>query len=87
MPFERVLRVARRRAGLRLRTSEDVCAWRLFGAPDALEPSMGAYMDAARWASDELDRVERRMQSYIRPVQRRAPVALMNFREGSPHLA
>ena len=60
--------------------------WRRVAA-DPLEPSMGAYMDAARWASDELDRVERRMQSYIRPVQRRAPVALMNFREGSPHLA
>jgi hypothetical protein len=34
--------------------------------------SLVAYMDAARWASDEIDRVERRMQSYIRPVQRRA---------------
>jgi len=37
---------------------------------DALEPSLVAYMDAARLASDEVDRVERRKQSYIRPVQR-----------------
>ena len=37
---------------------------------DALEPSLAAYMDAARLASDEVDRVERRKQSYIRPVQR-----------------
>ena len=35
-----------------------------------LEPSLVAYMDAARLASDEVDRVERRKQSYIRPVQR-----------------
>ncbi len=58
---------------------------RRLDAPDTLEPSLGAYMDAARLASDEVDRVEKRMQSYIRPVQRRA-LALMNVREGSPHL-
>ena len=54
-----------------------VAAWRfdsrrLWGriGSDPLEPSLVAYMDAARLASDEVDRVERRKQSYIRPVQR-----------------
>jgi hypothetical protein len=56
-------------------------------AADTLEPSLGAYMDAARLTSDEVDRVERMdavLYSTCAAFERW--LVLMNVREGRPHL-